>query len=106
MATGKGTSNLCRMGYNMNYDKNEWVELVDRLMVSYESLEQALGRKRAEQIYEECALLSKLSQSSKAGAVAHHAAIRAWRKGIMAELDREGYYVERRADEIVPWGLG
>ena len=88
----------------VDYNKNEWVELVDRLMVSYESLEQALGRKRAEQIYEECALLSKLSQSSKTGEAAYRAAIRVWRKGIMAELDSKGYYVKRMADEIVRWG--
>lgn len=90
----------------MNYNKNECVELVDKLMVSYESLEDVLGRKRAEQIYDEHALLSELSHSSKTGNATFRVAIRAWRKRIMAEIDRNGCYVERRADEIVPWGLG
>ena len=42
--------------------------------------------------------------SSETGAATYRAAIRVWRKGIMAELDSKGYYVKRMADEIVRWG--
>ena len=41
---------------------------------------------------------------TKTGEAAYRAAIRVWRKGIMAELDSKGYYVKRMADEIVRWG--
>lgn len=90
----------------MNYNKNETLELLDRLTVTYESLEHTLGRERTEKIYMEGLMLDSLNHSSKTGAATYRAAIRVWRKGIVAELDSRGYYVERRADEIVPWGLG
>lgn len=90
----------------MNYDKNETLELLDKLTVTYESLEHVLGRQRTEKIYMEEIWLDSLNRSSKTGAATYRAAIRVWRKGIMAELDRNGCYVERRADEIVPYGLG
>lgn len=87
----------------MNYDKNETLELLDKLTVTYESLEHTLGRERTEKIYREGLWLDGLNYSSKTGAATYRAAIRVWRKGIMAELDSRGYHVERRADEIVPW---
>ena len=90
----------------MNYNKNETLELLDKLTVTYESLEHVLGRHRTDEIYMEEVWLDSLNHSSKTGEATYRAAIRAWRKGIMAELNREGCYVERRADEIVPWGLG
>lgn len=90
----------------MNYDKNETLELLNKLTVTYESLEHTLGRERTEKIFREEVWLDSLNHSSKTGEATYRAAIRAWRKGIMAELDRKGCYVERRADEIVPWGLG
>lgn len=90
----------------MNYDKNETLELLDKLTVTYGALEHTLGRQRTEKIFREEVWLEGLCHSSETGAATYRAAIRAWRKGIMAELDREGCYVERRADEIVPWGLG
>ena len=88
----------------MNYNKNETLELLDRLIVTYESLEHTLGRERTEKIFREEVWLEGLCHSSKTGEAAYRAAIRVWRKGIMAELDSRGYYVERRADEIVRWG--
>lgn len=86
----------------MNYDKNETLELLDKLTVTYESLEHTLGRERTEKIFMEEVWLEALCHSSETGAATYRAAIRVWRKGIMAELNRKGYYVERRADEIVP----
>lgn len=88
----------------MNYNKNETLELLDRLTVTYESLEHTLGRERTEKIFREEVWLEGLCHSSETGAATYRAAIRVWRKGIMAELDSRGYYVERRADEIVRWG--
>ena len=87
----------------MNYDKNETLELLDKLAVTYESLEHTLGRQRTEKIFREEVWLEGLCHSSETGAATYRAAIRVWRKGIMAELDSRGYHVERRADEIVPW---
>ena len=88
----------------MNYDKNETLELLDKLTVTYGALEHTLGRERTEKIFREEVWLEGLCHSSKTGAAAHRAAIRVWRKGIMAELDSKGYYIKRTADEIVRWG--
>lgn len=87
----------------MNYDKNETLELLDKLTVTYESLEHTLGRQRTEKIFREELWLDGLCHSSETGAATYRAAIRVWRKGIMAELDRKGYCVKRMADEIVRW---
>lgn len=87
----------------MNYDKNETLELLDKLTVTYGALEHTLGRQRTEKIFREEVWLEGLCHSSETGTATYRAAIRVWRKGIMAELDREGCYVERRADEIVRW---
>lgn len=88
----------------MNYNKNETLELLDRLTVTYESLEHTLGRERTEKIFREEVWLEGLCHSSKTGEATYRAAIRVWRKGIMAELDSKGCYVKRMADEIVRWG--
>lgn len=87
----------------VNYNKNETLELLDKLTVTYESLEHTLGRQRTEKIYMEEVWLEALCHSSETGAATYRAAIRVWRKGIMAELDNKGYYVKRMADEIVRW---
>lgn len=87
----------------MNYDKNETLELLNKLTVTYESLEHVLGRQRTEKIFREEVWLEGLCHSSETGAATYRAAIRVWRKGIMAELDSKGYYVKRMADEIVRW---
>lgn len=88
----------------MNYNKNETLELLDKLTVTYESLEHTLGRERTEKIFREEVWLEGLCHSSETGAATYRAAIRVWRKGIMAELDSKGYCVKRMADEIVRWG--
>lgn len=88
----------------MNYNKNETLELLDKLTVTYESLEHTLGRERTEKIFREEVWLDGLCHSSETGAATYRAAIRVWRKGIMAELDSKGYCVKRMADEIVRWG--
>ena len=87
----------------MNYNKNETLELLDNLTVTYESLEHVLGRHRTDEIYMEEVWLDSLCHSSKTGEATYRAAIRVWRKGIMAELDSKGYYVKRMTDEIVRW---
>lgn len=87
----------------MNYDKNETLELLNKLTVTYESLEHVLGRQRTEKIFREEVWLEGLCHSSETGAATYRAAIRVWRKGIMAKLDSKGYYVKRMADEIVRW---
>ena len=37
----------------MNYDKNETLELLDKLTVTYGALEHTLGRQRTEKIFRE-----------------------------------------------------
>ena len=88
----------------VDYDKNETLELLDKLTVTYGALEHTLGRQRTEKIFREEVWLDGLCHSSDTGAATYRAAIRVWRKGIMAELDSKGYYVKRMADEIVRWG--
>ena len=88
----------------VDYDKNETLELLDKLTVTYGALEHTLGRQRTEKSFREEVWLDGLCHSSKTGEAAYRAAIRVWCKGIMAELDSKGYYVKRMADEIVRWG--
>lgn len=90
----------------MTYNKEERLELLDGLVVTYGALEKVLGIERAKKIHAEDDALALLSWSGNSGNAAFRAAIRVWRKEIMVEIAEAGYEVHKTPDEIIARRFG